>query len=103
MSRDFVPNGFCAVLNGPEAPSSPVTKWRCMDADPERIKRRADTADNDLSRFCDAVVADHAGKLEWGQGQTNDVRRSLRLPQSSKTPRSEDQRHRRGPVALRSR
>lgn len=52
-----------------------------IDPDPVVVKIQAETADNDLLRYCDDVVRAHAGVHGWTKKQTNDVRRSLRLVQ----------------------
>ena len=64
---------------------SPVG-WRQMtlfevDRDPEVIKARAWDVDNELSRYCKAILREHATKHGWSKRQRNDVGHSLRLLQ----------------------
>ena len=50
-----------------------------IDVDPTLIKERADVIDNELLRYCDEVIREHASLHGWSNKQTNDVRRSLRF------------------------
>ncbi|WP_224274269.1 hypothetical protein [Nocardioides lacusdianchii] len=53
-----------------------------MAPDPEAVRRRALLEDSELTRYCAAVVDDHAERYGWSVRQRNDVIRSLRLLQT---------------------
>ncbi|WP_427129154.1 hypothetical protein [Pseudarthrobacter sp. S9] len=52
-----------------------------MAPDPEVIAARVLVEDSDLTRYCAAVVREHAERAGWSKRQRNDVIRSLRLLQ----------------------
>ena len=53
-----------------------------MEPDPEVLRRRMLVEDSDLTRYCAAIVADHARRYGWSVRQCNAVIRSLRLLQT---------------------
>lgn len=53
-----------------------------MAPDPQIIAARALVEDNDLTRYCAAVVREHARRAGWSKRQRNDVTHSLRLLQT---------------------
>lgn len=53
-----------------------------MAPDPEAIAARVRLEDSDLTRYCAAVVREHAERFGWSKRQRNDVIRSLRLLQT---------------------
>ena len=53
-----------------------------MAPDPEVVRQRALEADNELTRYCAAIVNEHASRFGWSVRQRNDVIRSLRLLQT---------------------
>ncbi|MGB8382471.1 MAG: hypothetical protein WCG47_14720, partial [Dermatophilaceae bacterium] len=53
-----------------------------MAPDPEAVRRRALVEDSDLTRYCAAIVNEHARRFGWSVRQRNDVIRSLRLLQT---------------------
>jgi len=50
--------------------------------DPEAVRRRAMIEDSELTRYCAAIVDEHADRYGWSVRQRNDVTRSLRLLQT---------------------
>lgn len=50
--------------------------------DPEAVRQRVLVEDSDLTRYCAAIVNDHAERYGWSVRQRNDVTRSLRLLQT---------------------
>ena len=53
-----------------------------MDPDPEVLRQRILVEDSELTRYCAAIVADHARRYGWSVRQRNDVIQSLRLLQT---------------------
>ncbi|MGH3503540.1 MAG: hypothetical protein ACRDQA_21970 [Nocardioidaceae bacterium] len=53
-----------------------------MAPDPEVVRRRALLEDSELTRYCAAIVREHAERFGWSKRQRNDVTRSLRLLQT---------------------
>ena len=53
-----------------------------MAPDPDAVRRRALIEDSELTRYCAAIVDDHAERFGWSVRQRNDVTRSLRLLQT---------------------
>lgn len=49
--------------------------------DPQVIAERVRREDNDLTRYCAALVREHAARAGWSKRQRNDVTRSLRILQ----------------------
>ncbi|WP_231941161.1 hypothetical protein [Arthrobacter sp. U41] len=49
--------------------------------DPKVIAARARLEDSDLTRYCAAIVREHAERAGWSKRQRNDLTRSLRLLQ----------------------
>lgn len=52
-----------------------------MTPDQKAVAVRARLEDNDLTRYCGAIVREHAMRAGWSKRQRNDVTRSLRLLQ----------------------
>lgn len=52
-----------------------------MDPDPEVLRQRLLVEDSELTRYCAAIVADHARRYGWSVRQRNAVIQSLRLLQ----------------------
>ena len=52
-----------------------------MAPDPKVVAARARLEDRDLTRYCAAIVREHAARAGWSKRQRNDVTRSLRLLQ----------------------
>ena len=50
--------------------------------DPEAVRQRVLVEDSDLTRYCAAIVNEHAERYGWSVRQRNDVTRSLRLLQT---------------------
>lgn len=50
--------------------------------DPEALRQRALVQDSDLTRYCAAIVADHAHRYGWSVRQRNTVMRTLRMLQA---------------------
>ncbi|HEX2902417.1 MAG TPA: hypothetical protein VHO01_03080, partial [Jatrophihabitans sp.] len=60
-----------------------------MAPDPDAVRRRVLIEDSELTRFCAAIVDEHAERYGWSVRQRNDVTRSLRLLQTLRvTPTS---------------
>ncbi|MCA9239612.1 MAG: hypothetical protein KDA37_05410 [Planctomycetales bacterium] len=53
-----------------------------MAPDPEAVRQRVLTEDSELTRYCAAIVNEHAERYGWSVRQRNDVIRSLRLLQT---------------------
>lgn len=53
-----------------------------MAPDPEAVRRRVLIEDSELTRYCAAIVDEHAERYGWSVRQRNDVTRSLRLLQT---------------------
>lgn len=53
-----------------------------IDPDPEVLRRRILIEDSELTRYCAAIVADHARRYGWSVRQRNAVIRSLRMLQT---------------------
>lgn len=53
-----------------------------MAPDPAAIAARVRAEDNELTRYCAAIVREHAERAGWSKRQRNDVTRSLRLLQA---------------------
>ncbi|MFC5731514.1 hypothetical protein [Nocardioides vastitatis] len=53
-----------------------------MAPDPEAVRQRVLIEDSELTRFCAAIVNEHADRYGWSARQRNDVTRSLRLLQT---------------------
>ena len=53
-----------------------------MAPDPEALRQRILLEDSDLTRYCAAIVADHAHRYGWSVRQRNTVMRTLRMLQS---------------------
>jgi hypothetical protein len=53
-----------------------------MAPDPEAVRQRALVEDSELTRYCAAIVNEHAERYGWSVRQRNDVTRSLRLLQT---------------------
>ena len=51
--------------------------------DPEALRQRALVQDSDLTRYCAAIVAEHAHRYGWSVRQRNTVMRTLRMLQVS--------------------
>ncbi|MEV7649078.1 hypothetical protein [Arthrobacter sp. NPDC089319] len=49
--------------------------------DPKALAERVRREDNDLTRYCAAIVREHAARAGWSKRQRNDVTRSLRILQ----------------------
>lgn len=56
-----------------------------MAPDPEVVRQRVLLEDSELTRYCAALVNDHAERFGWSVRQRNDVIRSLRLLQTLRT------------------
>jgi len=56
-----------------------------IDPDPEAVRQRVLVEDSDLTRYCAAIVNEHAERYGWSVRQRNDVTRSLRLLQTLRT------------------
>jgi hypothetical protein len=56
-----------------------------MAPDPEVVRQRVLVEDSELTRYCAALVNDHAERFGWSVRQRNDVTRSLRLLQTLRT------------------
>ncbi|WP_232223688.1 hypothetical protein [Arthrobacter sp. FB24] len=52
-----------------------------MAPDPAAVAARVRLKDSDLTRYCAAIVREHAQRAGWSKRQRNDVTRSLRLLQ----------------------
>ncbi|RKO21800.1 hypothetical protein D7Z96_15150 [Pseudarthrobacter phenanthrenivorans] len=52
-----------------------------MAPDPKVVAARVRREDNDLTRYCAAIVREHATRAGWSKRQRNDVTRSLRILQ----------------------
>src|SRR3546814_5552838 len=52
-----------------------------MHPDPEVLRQRLLVEDSELTRYCAAIVADHARRYGWSVRQRNAVIQSLRLLQ----------------------
>src|SRR3546814_10943420 len=52
-----------------------------MNPDPEVLRQRLLVEDSELTRYCAAIVADHARRYGWSVRQRNAVLQSLRLLQ----------------------
>lgn len=50
-----------------------------MAPDPKAVRKMAIEADNGLTRYCAAIVNQHAQRYDWSVRQRNDVNRSLQL------------------------
>lgn len=60
----------------------PWLQLRLVDVEPDvavLAARAAETDDDEMLRYCDAVVVAHAGVHGWSRKQTNDVRRTIRF------------------------
>ena len=53
-----------------------------MDPDPEVLRQRILVEDSELTRYCAAIVADHARRYGWSVRQRNAVIQSLRMLQT---------------------
>ena len=53
-----------------------------MAPDPEALRKRVLLEDSDLTRYCAAIVADHAHRYGWSVRQRNTVMRTLRMLQA---------------------
>jgi hypothetical protein len=53
-----------------------------MDPDPEVLRRRALVEDSELTRYCAAIVTDHARRYGWSVRQRNAVMQTLRMLQT---------------------
>ncbi|WP_422758811.1 hypothetical protein [Paenarthrobacter sp. C1] len=53
-----------------------------MAPDPAAVAARVRAEDSELTRYCAAIVREHAEKAGWSKRQRNDVTRSLRLLQA---------------------
>lgn len=53
-----------------------------MAPDPEVLRQRALIEDSELTRYCAAIIGEHAERYGWSKRQRNDVVRSLRLLQT---------------------
>jgi hypothetical protein len=53
-----------------------------MAPDPEALRQRVLVEDSDLTRYCAAIVADHAHRYGWSVRQRNTVMRTLRMLQA---------------------
>lgn len=56
-----------------------------IDPDPEAVRQRVLVEDSALTRYCAAIVNEHAERYGWSVRQRNDVTRSLRLLQTLRT------------------
>ncbi len=53
-----------------------------MDPDPEVLRQRILVEDSELTRYCAAILADHARRYGWSVRQRNAVMQTLRMLQS---------------------
>lgn len=53
-----------------------------VDPDPEVLRQRILVEDSELTRYCAAIVADHARRYGWSVRQRNAVIQSLRILQT---------------------
>jgi hypothetical protein len=53
-----------------------------MDPDPEVLRRRILAEDSELTRYCAAILADHARRYGWSVRQRNAVMQTLRMLQT---------------------
>ena len=84
--------GRWSQKNKNQLPASPATRfdenaWEQltlfhMDPDPEVLRQRILIEDSELTRYCAAIVADHARRYGWSVRQRNAVIQSLRMLQT---------------------
>lgn len=72
---------------GPAPETIAVSGWvqlTLVDVEPdaERVRQRALIENSELTRYCAAIVREHAERFGWSKRQRNDVVRSLRLLQT---------------------
>ncbi len=66
-------------VTAPAADMGMQTTLFDMPPDQKAVAARARLEDNDLTRYCAAIVRQHAQRAGWSKRQRNDVTRSLRL------------------------
>jgi hypothetical protein len=84
--------GRWSQKNKNQLPASPATRfdenaWEQLtlfhiDPDPEVLRQRILIEDSELTRYCAAIVADHARRYGWSVRQRNAVIQSLRMLQT---------------------
>ena len=72
---------------GPPPKKLTLTEWVQpvlidVPPDPEMLRQKAFIENSELTRYCAAIVGEHAEKFGWSTRQRNDVIRSLRLLQT---------------------